>query len=98
MRFASSTIDAISSGSRTWTRGRTSPPSGQRDAFPPVRDVHLEPQGRDLRGERELRRRVAVDEEDRLRIARLAGLPAGAEVPDPVEQLRFVRVRREAAD
>src|SRR5262245_26061269 len=97
-RLASATMEMTSSGSRTWTRGRTGGASGQRDAFPPVRDVDGESSADDLRGDGELRIRVAMDEEDRLRVARRPRLAAGGEVAEPLEELALVRMRGEAAD
>src|SRR4051812_4328213 len=73
-------------------------PSVERYRFVPLRDLHGEAQGLDLRGQRALRLGIAVDDEHLAREARVAGLLATAEIADPVEQLRLVGMRRKAAD
>src|SRR6185437_8247538 len=90
-RFASSTMELIRGGSRTWSRGRigASVPcrSVERDGLPPAWDVDAEAERLDLRLDRELCLRVAVDQEDGAREALVARLLAGREVAQPIQQL-----------
>src|SRR5262245_22325074 len=68
------------------------------DDFPPVRDLRVEAERPDLRLDRDLGIRVAVDEEHPTRVAGVARPLALGEVPQPCEELVLVGVGREAAD
>src|SRR3954451_4560696 len=72
--------------------------SVERDPFVPVRDVGGETELADLGFERDLRLRVAMDEEHAARIASVARALAVGEGAEPVEQLALVGVSRETAD
>src|SRR5690349_2333573 len=95
---SSGVIQRSSSGHRA-----VMPAAGERhsvsvegDALVPVRDVGREPERAHLRLERDLRLRVAVDEEDAPRITGCARLLAVDEPPEPIEQLALVGMGREA--
>src|SRR5436190_13467777 len=64
----------------------------------PMRNMGGEAELADLRLERELALRIAMDQEDATRVARIARPLAGGEVAEPIEQLALVGVRREPAD
>src|SRR6476659_243529 len=74
------------------------PASVQRHPLMPLRHVCLEAERADLRLERDLRLRVAVDEEHLARETGIARPLAGREPPDPVEQLALIGVCGEAGD